>query len=312
MVRISYRDPSGTINYLLSRLDKDKGCSLVYSPSSMLFNFGDIYDIDDTSRRKKNVSIVICTYGRPESLNATLTSLSFQTYREFEILFITEKGNLAELRHKGLIYAKGDIVSFIDDDVYCEPTWLRSVIEAFGKDSKVVGVTGPTTITDEYINNRDIFKYKVFKRIYDFLFLGKLKDFPSRLSPCGTPSTASNDHDVSYTGPCDFLEACNMSVKRKEALSVGGFDKIYDRTSEWCEVDLGLKLRQRGNLVFSKDAKLCHRPSKSGVYKHRLDTRHRWENFMRFQRRWIQGGFTTLAYRGFIWTYLKMKNYQMI
>jgi len=312
MVHIMYNNPSGAINHLLKRLDEDKGCSLVYSPTGMPFNIGNIYDIDDKSRRKKTVSIVICTYGRPESLSATLTSLSFQTFTDFEILLITEKGNLAELRHKGLEHSVGNIVSLIDDDVYCEPNWLESVTQAFKKDERIVGVTGPTTITGEYRNNRDLFRYKLFKRFYDFLFLGKLRNIPSRLSGCGAPSTTSNDYEVMYEGDCDFLEACNMSVKRKEALDVGGFEKSYYRTSEWCEVDLALKLARRGRLYFSKSAKLFHRPSRAGIYKERNSTAHRFHNFMFFQRRWVKSSFQTSLYRSFIWCYMKMKDMRMI
>jgi len=275
-------------------------------------NLFHIHDIDFRPPKEEPVSVVICTYGRPESLNATLNSLTKQTFRYFEILLITEKGNLAELRQKGLEHAVGSIVSFIDDDVYCEPTWLQSVTQTFKTDSEIVGVTGPTTITDEYRNNRDLFRYKLFKRLYDFLFLGKLKDVPSRLSKCGAPSTASNDHDVMYEGQCDFLEACNMSVKRKEALDVGGFDKVYYRTSEWCEVDLALKLGKVGKLFFNNKAKLYHRPSKAGVYTARLVTKHRFDNFMHFQKKWVRPSFNTYLYRGFIWLYLKMKNLQTI
>ena len=51
---------------------------------------------------KALVTIAICTYGRPESLNDTLQSLSQQTFKNFEVVLITEKGNLSELRQKGL------------------------------------------------------------------------------------------------------------------------------------------------------------------------------------------------------------------
>ena len=312
MVHISYPNASRTIEHLISRLPQDKGYSLVYSPNSMYFYIGNIHILSDTYRSKKAVSIVICTYGRPESLSATLTSLSNQTFKDFEILLITEKGNLSELRHKGLVHSIGDIVSFIDDDVYCEPTWLESVTKAFRQDSKVLGVTGPTTITDEYKKNRDIFKFRLLRAIHDRIFLGKLRNYPSHLSRCGCPSMESNNAEITYAGKCDYLEACNMSVKKKEALDEGGFDSVYFRTSEWCELDLALKIGRKGTLLFVPEARLFHRPSKQGIYRARLSTSHRWANFKSFQRRWVKPSNLRNLYWAWVWMYLKMKEMRMI
>ena len=103
-----------------------------------------------------------------------------------------------------------------------------------------------------------------------------------------------------------------MSVKRDDALDVGGFDDALVSTSEWCEVDLALKLRSRGKLIYSSKAALEHRPSKAGIYKARLSTDHRWLNFLHFQKKWIKPSLKTYLYRGFIWTYLRMKNLRMI
>ena len=256
-------------------------------------------------------SIVICTYGRPESLNDTLLSLSHQTFRNFEIILISEKGDLSRIRQRGLLLAKGDYVSFIDDDVYCPSTWLQSVIQAFQKEG-VIGVTGPTTITGEFRNNRDLFKFKRIKHLYDLWFLDGQADIPGYISKCGAPSTYSNDEGCKYEGKVSYLECCNMSVKRKESINVGGFDPGYIKTSEWSEPDLSFRLGKLGDLNFVQSAGLCHRPSKEGIYKDRLSTLHRWRNFVRFQRQWIEPSLKRHLYWAFIWTYLKMKEFRMI
>lgn len=257
---------------------------------------------------KKNVSIVICTYGRPESLNDTLESLCKQTFKNFEVILLTEKGNLSELRDKGLRSACGDIVCFIDDDVYCPPDWLQGVTQSFREG--VVGVTGPTRITEQYQKNRDCLKYRKLKKIQDWVF--RVPSNPGTLSECGAPSMASNYEICRYEGEVQYLECCNMSVKKKEAIDVGGFDHHYYRTSEWCELDLSFKLRQKGQLRFAQNCQLYHRPSKAGIYKERLATKHRWDNFIYFQRKWVKSSFLTYTYRAFIWTYLKMKERRMI
>lgn len=285
------------------------GCGMVLTSPSMSSDSFYIRMSHFTPHFKKiRVSIVICTLDRPESLNETLTSLTFQTFKEFEVILVTERGDLSVCRQKGLYYALGDIVCFIDDDVYCPPTWLQSITQSFREG--VVGVSGPTTITKTYEANRDCFKYKRLRKIQEWVF--NVPSLPGRLSPCGAPSMASNNEDCYYEGEVEYLECCNMSVRRKEAIDAGGFKALYYRTSEWCEVDLALRLNQKGLLYFTPSARLYHRPSKAGVYRARLNTRHRWDNFVSFQKLWIRPSLRRHLYWAFVWTYLKMKDLRMI
>lgn len=283
-----------------------KGFGLVFASIDLPHDCRNLQRTDYPPDDSPPVSIVICTYGRPRSLNEALESLSKQTYRDFELILITEKGDLSRLRDVGLRFAAGDIVTFIDDDVYCPPTWLQSVVEAFKKEG-VVGVSGPTVITDEYRQNRDLFKYKWVSALYERIFIGEVAKIPGHLSKCGANSLRSNSADCSYEGRVDYLEACNMSVKRKEAIDAGGFDHNYKRTSEWCEVDLALKIKERGELWFSRSCLLYHRPSTQGIYRARISTQHRVENFIYFQRKWIGPSLKRHLYWIFVWTYLKLK-----
>lgn len=286
--------------------------SVLSSPDSYYSHYIHIRTCDGQPRYQSAVSIVICTLDRPESLNVTLRSLTHQTFKNFEVILIKEKGNLSELRQKGLNAAKSPLVAFIDDDVHCKPGWLDAVVRCFKERPGVVGVTGPTSVTEEYRQNRDIFKYTKIKALYDWLFLDGLAWKPSYLSSCGAPSTASNHTGHTNSYEASFLEACNFTVLREAALAVGGFDPGYTITAEWHEVDLALKLRTKGKLWFSRNAKLFHRPSQAGVYKARLATRHRWDNFIRFQRRWVKPSVKAHLYRGFIWTYLRLKEMRVV
>lgn len=218
---------------------------------------------------------------------------------------------MANIRQKGLKLSKGDYVSFIDDDVYCPSTWLQFIVQTLQEEG-VVGVSGPTTITKEFRDNRDLFKFKRIKYLYDLLFLDGKANLPGFLSKCGAPSTYSNDEGCSYEGEVHYLECCNMSIKRKEAIDVGGFDPKYIGTGEWSEVELSLKLASRGKLLFKSKAALYHRPSKSGAYANRLSTLHRRQNFIKFQNRWIKPSLKRHLYWAFIWIYLKMKDWRMI
>jgi len=249
--------------------------------------------------------VVICTYGRPDSLKNALFSLTRQTFKDFEVVLITEKGDLSKCRQAGIESARGGVVSLIDDDVYCPPTWMEGVVKSFRED--VVGVTGPTVISRQLRKHRDTFKYTPVRWLQDKVF--GVPRRPGHLSKCGAPSMESNFESCVYEGPVDYLECCNFSVKRKEALDVGGFSDVYVKTSEWCEVDLSLRLRQKGRLVFSQLCKLYHRPSVAGIYTARLKTAHRWDNFYVYQTRWFgRKSIRTILYRAFVWTYFKVKS----
>ena len=308
MVYIMHPNDSGTFVPFDTRLFEDKRYCLVYPSDCMPWNRFYLRTPGVPPLLPVYVSIVICTYDRQESLNDTLESLTKQTYKDFEVILLTEKGHLSELRQRGLECAVGSIVSFIDDDVYCPPTWLEGVVKSFREG--VVGVSGPTIIVPEYQKNRDCLKYEKLRKLQEWIFKVSLE--PGRLSPCGAPSMASNFKGCRYEGEVDYLECCNMSVRRSDAIDAKGFDTAYYRTSEWSEVELSLKLKRYGVLHFSLDAMLFHRPSKSGVYQHRLSTAHRWENFKRFQKRWIKPSFRRHLYWIFIWTYYKLKEMRMI
>ena len=259
---------------------------------------------------KKHVSIVICSLGREESLLETLESLDKQEYKSFEVVLITEKGHLSSLRQKGLEASIGKIVVFIDDDVVCPPLWLKSIVSEF-EPNGVVGVTGPTVIPEQYRENRDLFKYKLIKKLYDSLFLKQARYYPAHLSFCGANSTVSNDYRLpnGYSFKCDYLEACNMAVLKEVAIKAGGFSDKYTYTSEWCEVDLALRMKFHGRLIFSSSCGLEHHPSKEGVYKDRLSTEHRWKNFIRFQHSHC---YNYKLYRSFVWIYLKLKSLKIV
>ena len=314
MVSCLYPNSMRTLSSINTGLLESTGHCLVFTPNSLPIDGIFVRTPYCTFNPAKTVSIVICTYGRPESLNETLASLTEQTYKDFEVILLTEKGDLSQLRDSGLRCARGDIVSFIDDDVYCPPAWLESVVKGFRVG--VVGVSGPTFIPDSFRGKRDLFKWP-WLGIHDWLFLEGKALIPGYLSSSGTPSYASSRGTV-FQEDCDclYLEACNISVRKKEAIEVGGFDLSFTKTSEWCEVDLSLKLSQRGQLRFLGGASLTHKPSQEGIYKERLKTNHRWKNFLYFQKKWenkfIKPGLMTYAYRGWVWTYLTLKNIRMI
>jgi len=104
------------------------------------------------------VSVIICTYQRPEYLDGVLRHLSLQTYRQIEVIVVdgggpnaceqsrrtaaavaqqlnvrvipSEKG-LTRQRNIGLKAAQGGLICLLDDDVAFDQDFLGKIVEIF-------------------------------------------------------------------------------------------------------------------------------------------------------------------------------------
>ena len=243
--------------------------------------------------------------GRSESLRTTLESLEAQTYRDFETVIVTEEGELARLRNEGAKRAKGTIFVFTDDDVVFTPNWLESIVKVFDSRSNVGGVSGPSVITGDFRRNRDLFRYPLIKKLYDWIFLQDIADLPGHIADSGAWSTGACNTDCFYDGPVQFLEACNMAFRKEVFEKVGGFDESYKGVGDWSEPDLSFRIRKMGYLLwFDRHAKLYHRPSRSGAFTKRLkDSHNRLENYFRFANRFVRPHWRHSLYKSFLRIY---------
>lgn len=119
-----------------------------------------------------HVCVCICTFQRPALLKRLLTELIRQDTKDmftFSIvitdndelksarLLVSEfsaqcninitycvepRRSISYARNKGLEYAKGDVIAFIDDDEFPPPNWLYHMIKTLA-DYKAAGVFGP-------------------------------------------------------------------------------------------------------------------------------------------------------------------------
>ncbi len=107
-----------------------------------------------------NISVVICTYNRAKILADTLVSfskMSFSDLGAFELVIVDnnsndetaeitksfcldqpyarylyeEKPGLSHARNKGILESSGNVIVFIDDDVYLDQNWLHAVERVF-------------------------------------------------------------------------------------------------------------------------------------------------------------------------------------
>jgi len=181
-----------------------------------------------------DLTVVICTLDRPESLRQTLRTLATQSWGgSWDILVVDNGGGdasgeracalvhdlpvdlrvtvearrgLSFARNRALAEARGDAIVFIDDDVNCLPGWLAAHGDAL-RDASVAGVGGRILPmlperTPECFRMQYTRKHGGPVSRYDF------GDEPREITP---------------DGPVKPPFGANMAVRRGIALSLGGF-----------------------------------------------------------------------------------------
>jgi|SRR3989344_1423169 len=197
------------------------------------------------------------------SINEGLPSFNKLTYPNFEVLILPNKstnndqkllnkyswlriiptGNItrpAQKRNLGARLAKGEILSFIDDDAYSSPQWLNKAVELF-IEKKVEVVCGPGVIPVK--TNR-------WEQVFDLLLR----------SPIG-----SGGYTYRFTPQkeryVDDYPSMNLLIKKKLFLDLGGFNNDFwpGEDSKLCE-----------ELVYRRKAKILYHPDVL-IYHHRRD-----------------------------------------
>ncbi len=113
------------------------------------------------------ISVIVCTYNRPDQLKVCLAHLEQQQYPSFEVIVVDNsprsdavrahvasldaaryryvpepRAGLSRARNTGVSAASADIVAFIDDDEEPDVFWLASLACGFARGSNVGCVTG--------------------------------------------------------------------------------------------------------------------------------------------------------------------------
>lgn len=213
-----------------------------------------------------SISVVVLTRDRPEYLRRCLSSLAAQTVRATEVIVIDssqgrEAGSatsqfpgvrylpfpagrrgMPAARNAGMTEARGDVVTFLDDDCEASPQWLEKLIAAYA-DPAIDGVGG--------------------KVIDPVITLGRVRRFLASGEPWAEP-----DDGNSYPAEVDFLQGGNMSFRLDALVAAGGFDTAYTGTNYREETDLCFQLRRQGRrLLYVPEATVLHlrAPRSDGV-----------------------------------------------
>lgn len=204
------------------------------------------------------ISIVICTYNRGRILEETLASFSemelptdesmelviidnrsTDTTKEIAEEFVSRYGGyaryifeskqgLSHARNRGIEEARGEIVAFVDDDVYFDRGWLNAVINAF-RDQPDADALGGKSIPG-FEGGRPSWMDDSFLNLYG--------------------DTGFGDSARWLTYP-EHPFGLNMAFRRCVFERVGAFNP-----------DLG---RKKGSLLSNEESELFHRISAAGM-----------------------------------------------
>ncbi len=217
-----------------------------------------------------DVSVVICTRDRPESLAQCLRSLEKLRTRPLEIIVVDNapsspatrdavsgfdgvtyvrepRPGLSVARNTGIRASRGDIVAFTDDDVVVHPQWLSALYQAFD-DPQVVGVTGPL-VPAELETEAQV----LFEMLRGVLGAGF---YPRLFGDAFFQSTKRRGVPVWQIGA-----GANMAFRREAFQQVGMFDERLGAGAAGCSEDSELWYRllvEGGSIRYEPAAVVYH------------------------------------------------------
>lgn len=246
------------------------------------------------------ISVVICCKDRPAETGACLNSIAKQSRKPDEVVivdssqstqlgellsqFSTQTGiptkylhdseaGLARARNLGVCKSRGDIVSFIDDDVVLLENYIAEIVKVFDGDSssKVGAVTGERVMWDDSVKNRLLtsgpllLAYDIFARVFLLLHYGDGRFLPSGHPTIIKPGTIDGNVRVEY------LVGANMSFRRT-VLEEFEFDEALPYFDD---NDIAFRVSRKYHIICATRAKYIHHMSTGGqgrgMYRCRRD-----------------------------------------
>jgi GT2 family glycosyltransferase len=225
----------------------------------------------------KEVSIIVCTAGRSEALEACLGSLEGFQARGAQVVVVNNRPvdhalremgarhevrvveeprrGLGRARNAGIRASRGALLAFIDDDAQADGNWIPQLLAPFANPQvlAVVGSIWPQTLADPVSQAFDRL-YRAFLPESRLLLDAPRNEhpFPLRLAMRGTGS--------------------NMAVRREAFERFGCFDERFGRgtrigSGEETELFLRL-LRGGGKIMVEPAARIFHRhPTEWGALR---------------------------------------------
>jgi len=201
------------------------------------------------------ISIIIPTIKISDYLvNKTIPALIIQTYSDFELILVTEKKPRIKLpnfvrviksqlqspprkRDLGANYARGEILAFIDSDVYPTEDWLEEINKVF-ENHDIAAVGGPGLTPPD-----DNLREKVSGYVWE--------------SWLGSGGAGSYRNRIEKERFVDDYPTFNLAIRKSDFNEVGGFDCDY-WPGEDTKICHELKYRLQKDILYSPKCVVYH------------------------------------------------------
>jgi GT2 family glycosyltransferase len=239
---------------------------------------------------KPGVSVVICTYKRPRSVDRFLASLEGQEFRTSALIVVdaspdaqTEQvlrdridrgtsaqsvtylrvaGPLAGLtrqRNVGIRFVGTDLVAFFDDDIFLEPGCLREMERLYRRAGEPPAGVGAMLGGDESGPNQ-LWRLRRWLRL-----IPDLRPGTYHRSGISTPWSFLDPATATAEG--DWLPGCAMMWRTTVVRDVG-FYEGFAGYAQGEDLEFSLRARVRGKLIVTREARLQHLHDSSGRPDH--------------------------------------------
>jgi glycosyltransferase involved in cell wall biosynthesis len=110
-----------------------------------LDRFKDITELLDSieAQTYSNTETLIVAERSPELADSIKKYIAEKGYPHMQVLYNEGEWGASSARNLAIEQAKGDIITFVDDDAILFPDWIEEMVETYAQDNSVVGVTGP-------------------------------------------------------------------------------------------------------------------------------------------------------------------------
>jgi glycosyltransferase involved in cell wall biosynthesis len=243
------------------------------------------------------ISVIVCTFNRDRMLEETVRSFldcrtdgldyelllldnnSTDKTREIGVGFAAQFTKIRYInepvqghphtKNRGVRESRGEIVAFVDDDVYFSPGWLEAIASAFERHPDVACIGGK--VVPHFEGDRPSWLEDDLLDVYSVAHYG------------------DNEREIQ---PPEYPIGCNMAFRRSVFKQLGGFPTSLGRKPGnllsndetyflLCVVNSGLKL------LYSPDAQVSHRISADRTTQQWLLRRWYWQGISHIAMRQI-------------------------
>ena len=231
------------------------------------------------------ISVIIATLNRPDDLMAVLESLYAQARFPEEILVIDqstdrrteqlvsdfqarypekaaclryvyqEEKSLVKARNRGINCARGDVLSFLDDDVVLDERYFETILEVFERNPQIVALSGNTRVDWPWTG----WKWTL-RQVLHNIFL--INHYNGRMTASGF-GYPIYEREIECAKQVEMLPGCNMNF-RFSAIGEERFDEWFTGYGYREDAEFSYRISKKGKVWMIPDARLVHNYSRTG------------------------------------------------